>query len=325
MMRYKKYFLVVCLLCMSQGSLHSWGFWAHKQINRMAVYTLPPQMMAFYKPNIEFITDHATDPDKRRYALLDEAPRHYIDIDHYGSHPFDSVPKRWDDAIKKYTEDTLNAYGIVPWHINKMYFRLVEAFKKGDANYILKISADIGHYIGDAHVPLHTTENYNGQMTNQVGIHGLLESRIPEMLGSDYDYFVGKAKYIKSPLAFAWKAVEQSHAALDSVFNFEKLSSQQVPPDRKYAYEDRQNVNIRTYSAEFTATYSTMLNGLVERRMRQAIIGVGSIWYSAWVQAGEPDLYKLTLKPPTQDELDELNNVKNQYEGGNIKGRTEAQ
>jgi hypothetical protein len=40
----------------------------------------------------------------------------------------------------------------------------------------------LGHYIGDAHVPLHTTSNYNGQKTNQHGIHGLWESRIPEQL-----------------------------------------------------------------------------------------------------------------------------------------------
>jgi hypothetical protein len=235
------------------------------------------------------------------------------------------VPRRWDNAVAKYTEDTLKAYGIVPWHINKMYFRLIEAFKKGDANYILKVSADIGHYIGDAHVPLHTTENYNGQMTNQVGIHGLLESRIPELLANDYDYFVGKAKKIKSPLDFAWTAVEQSHAALDSVFNFEKITSQLIPADRKYAYEDRSNVNIRTYSSEFTTTYSNMLNGLVERRMRQAIIGVGSIWYSAWLQAGEPDLSQLSPTPANPTELDELNTLNQQYKNGTIKGRTEAE
>ncbi len=26
-----------------------WGFFGHKRINRMAVFTLPPEMMVFYK------------------------------------------------------------------------------------------------------------------------------------------------------------------------------------------------------------------------------------------------------------------------------------
>ena len=95
----------------------------------MAVFTLPPEMIGFYKRNIDFITEHAVDPDKRRYAVDDEAARHYIDIDHYGKNPFDSVPKLWKDAVEKYSEDTLQAYGIVPWHIDVMVRRLSEAMR----------------------------------------------------------------------------------------------------------------------------------------------------------------------------------------------------
>ena len=51
----------------------NWGFWAHRRINRMAVFTLPPEMIAFYKKNIEYLTEHAVDPDKRRYATRHEA------------------------------------------------------------------------------------------------------------------------------------------------------------------------------------------------------------------------------------------------------------
>ena len=137
-------------------SIYSWGFFAHKLVNKMAVVTLPDGIIAFYKRHIDYITAHAIDPDKRRGLIADEGAKHYIDIDHYGAHPFDSVPRRWKDAAKKYSEDTLMAYGIVPWHIDKMVLRLTEAFKKQDLNKILKYSADIGHYIADAHVPLHT-------------------------------------------------------------------------------------------------------------------------------------------------------------------------
>lgn len=103
--------------------LNSWGFFGHIRINKMAVFTLPPEMIGFYKRYVDYVSENAVNPDKRRYASKGEAPRHYID--HYGNDtldPFEAVPMRWQDAIAKYTEDTLQAYGIVPWHINSMMY-----------------------------------------------------------------------------------------------------------------------------------------------------------------------------------------------------------
>lgn len=259
----------------------------------MAVFTLPPEMLGFYKKHIEFLTEHAVDPDKRRYAVEEEAARHYIDIDHYGASAFDSVPRSWNKAVSKYSEDTLKAYGIVPWWINLMTNRLTEAFKEGNVDKILHYSADIGHYIADAHVPLHTTENYNGQLTNQHGIHGFWESRVPELYGDGYDYFVGRARFVDSPLDAAWGFVQTSHNAVDSVLFLEAKLNATMPIDQKYSFESRGAMNMRVYSQEYTKAYSLLLNGMVERRMRAAILNVGSIWYTAWVNAGQPDLKQL--------------------------------
>ena len=174
------------LLTLQMKSANAWGFWAHQRINRIAVFLLPPEMLTLYKPSIDYLTEHAVDPDKRRYASPDEAPRHYIDLDHYCTLPCDELPKRWNDAVEKYTEDTLKAYGIVPWRIQQMMYWLTDAFKEKDKGKILRLSAELGHYIADSNVPLHTTENYNGQLTNQYGIHGFWESRIPELFESRY-------------------------------------------------------------------------------------------------------------------------------------------
>jgi len=293
---------VIVLMCLGfvfllpKQSSQSWGFYGHKRINRMAVFTLPPEMVTFYKSHIEFVTNHAVDPDKRRYGVEGEAPRHYIDIDHYGEHAFDSVPKFWKAAIAKYTEDTLMAYGIVPWQIEKHYYKLLNAFKNENLDQILSYSADLGHYIADAHVPLHTTENYNGQLTGQRGIHGFWESRIPELKAEDYDYFVGRAKYVDSPIKSAWKIVYDSHMGVDSVLKFEAALNKEFPQDRKYAYENRGNLMMKVYSLEYTNRYDLMIKGQVERRMRESIIMVGSLWYTAWVNAGKPNLEKLGQK-----------------------------
>lgn len=301
-----------------------WGFFAHKRINRLAIFTLPPQMFGFYKEHIEYMTEHAVDPDKRRYALEGEAQRHYIDIDHYakeGENPFDVVPRRWNDAVAKYSEDTLQAYGIVPWYLQVMKFKLQRAFETQNVDLILKYSADIGHYIGDAHVPLHTTENYNGQMTNQRGIHGLWESRLVEINIEDYDFFVGKAKHVDKLMDYFWNIIEGSHYAVDSVLRFEKQLTETFPKDKKYSFEQRGNTTVQTYSFDFSQAYHHMMGDMVERRLRSSVISVGSIWYTAWVDAGQPDLSKLQNTPPSDEFIKELQKLEEDYHNGAHKGR----
>ncbi|HTN20986.1 MAG TPA: zinc dependent phospholipase C family protein [Pelobium sp.] len=301
----------------------SWGFFAHQKINRLAVFTLPKDLIGFYKSNINYITIHAVDPDKRRYADSLEAPRHYLDADHYGKEPFTLIPKKWNDAAKKLSEDTLYAYGIVPWQIQRTYYKLVDAFKNRDSILILKYSSDLGHYVADAHVPLHTSENYNGQMTNQVGIHGFWESRLPELFANDYDFFVGKAIYINNPLNKAWEIVEHTFTLLDSTLSIEKRLSKSFPSDRKYTYNERNNRVIKEYSIEYSKAYHDAMNGMVEKQMRSSILDVGSFWYSAWVDAGQPDMKNLTRTDQSAKEKKEIEEEEKKYQKGQIIGRPE--
>src|SRR5688572_7862630 len=209
-----------------------WGFFAHRLINRVAVYTLPTEMIGWYKPQIDYLSEHAVDPDKRRYASRHEAVRHYIDLDQWGELPFDHVPRDWDQVLAAnlqvysvengdtvelmqnipykswpgalidkrlklvrthylrqyyddeqyitcdslrmifpeiechndaviYMDDAFTEHGIIPYHLQSMLRRLTNAFKNQDPELIMRLSAELGHYIGDACVPLHTTSNYN--------------------------------------------------------------------------------------------------------------------------------------------------------------------
>ncbi|MCC6691550.1 MAG: S1/P1 Nuclease [Bacteroidia bacterium] len=278
---------------------YSWGFFAHKRINYMAVFTLPSEMIGFYKKHIHFISEHAVDPDRRRYTNANEGPRHYIDIDHFGPSPFDSVPEKWTDAVTKYSEDTLKVYGTLPWNLDLMMYNLSDAFKKQDAQKILRTSTELGHYIADAHVPLHTTQNHDGQLTNQKGIHAFWESRIPELMADNYNYFVGKAKYVDKPHELIWQIIRQSHTEVDSVLGFEAQLNEQYAPDKKYAIESKRKKSVKTYSEAYTRAYNKMLNGMVERRMCAAVYTIGCFWYTAWVNAGQPDLNKLDDKMVT--------------------------
>ena len=285
-----KFYLVLLLIIVSYLHSYSWGFYAHKKINRIAIFSLPKEMFSFYKIHIDFITDKATAPDKRRYILKEEATRHYIDFEDYGDSAIYKLPHSYFKLKEYYPDDSLLKFGIVPWHIQRVCYQLTEAFKSKNTPAILRISADLGHYIADANVPLHTTKNYNGQLTNQVGIHGFWESRLPELFSNQYDLFTGKAIYINSIHEYSWQMVVNAHSALDSVLNFEKILDQQFPSDKKFSYEQRGSVNLKVYSKSYSKAYHHMLSGQVERQMRAAIKSTAALWYTCWINAGQPDL-----------------------------------
>lgn len=299
----RKYFILSLLLVpVLVWSHKKWGFFAHQRINKHAVFTLPVEMMPFYKKNISLIMEYSVNPDQRRYAVAGEAPRHYIDLDVYGDSALHKLPQRWADALLQIGEDSLNKHGIVPWHIQLMKYNLTEAFKNKDAYRIIRLSAEIGHYIADANVPLHTTRNYNGQLSGQEGIHGFWESRLPELFSNNYDFFVGPASYLKSTQARSWQAVAQANACLDSVLVFEKKLSQNTKASRKYAVDTRNGQNIKTYSREFSKKYHDMLKNQVERQMKASIKMIGDFWYTCWIDAGQPDLNALLLYKKTEQE-----------------------
>ena len=266
-----------------------WGFFAHQKINNYAVFTLPSEMMPFYKFHIDYLTAEAVRADKRRYADPDEAPRHFIDLELFPDQ-LDSIPFYYPDAAAKYSVDSIASWGSLPWTLVRVKYQLTKAMREQNEEATLRLSADLGHYIADAHVPLHTTENYNGQLTGQHGIHGFWESRLPELFFAEYDLLTGKAEYIEDPTAFFRKVIRESHAAVDSVLSFERELTNQRPADEKYAFEERGNRSVKVYSEKFSLKYHEVLSGMVERRFRSSIKAVGDLWYTCWIDAGQPDL-----------------------------------
>lgn len=325
MMKFIRLLLSLLILLSLSNPVYCWGFYAHQKINYYAVFLLPPEMIVLYKPNIVFLSEHAIDPDKRRYAVPEEGPRHYIDIDHYGAYPYTALPRKWTDAVAKFGEDSLRLHGIVPWHVQTMLHRLTDAFKTKNYSLIMKNSAEIGHYISDAHVPLHASSNHNGQLTNQKGIHGFWESRVPELLAEkEFDFFIGQAAYIQNPGDFIWKRVLESAKAADTVLTYERELSKKFSDDKKYAFENRNGKTIRQYSSAFTIAYNKMLDGMIERRMQQSIYAIASFWYTAWINAGQPNLKALVTQKFTEAELKEFENLNKQWgSAGKMIGREE--
>jgi hypothetical protein len=278
--------IIVLLLNFSLKSNYKWGFQGHKTINRMAIFTLPNEVYGFFKNNIEFITENSTRPDSRRYSNKKEGAGHYIDLEYYRD--LSNIEKvSWNKINKQIPEDTLYKHGILPWRIIQYKFLLQEAFEEKNYKNILKYASELGHYVADAHVPLHTTKNYNGQYTNQHGIHALWETKIVEIILNDINYFTEKAKYIDDLSVFIWKIINKSNSEISVVLNCESELTKSINFPK---YQFKKNFEKISYSNEFIVEYNKKMKGLVSEKIRESISNLGSIWYTSWVDAGQPNL-----------------------------------
>lgn len=288
-------FITLTLILCSFTLLFGWGFWGHKRINRSAVFALPAEMRTFYYNHIDFITEGSVIPDLRRGLLNDKAEpaRHFIDIENFKVN-VDALPRTSKEAYAKYDSSFLQKEGYLPWYMQSLMDRLTLAFSRKNKSEILFLSAELGHYIGDAHVPLHTTANYDGQLTNQKGLHSFWESRLPESFGNNYNFYTGEAKYIDDILSEIWKIIKESSLLVDSVLSVEKQLRANFPKDDLYKKDSAGKPLLRfnqpVLSDEYASKYHALLNGMVERQMRLSAIRLSNFWYTAWVNGGKPDL-----------------------------------
>jgi len=270
----------------SSELIKPWGFFAHKKINSMAIYTLPIEMIPFYKRHQKEIEDLSVLPDQRRYIMDNEASRHYIDLDRYKI--ADIHYTSWAEIIIKIPQDSLVKHGIVPWHIPILYQQLKYAFVLRDTIKIIKLSAEMGHYIGDLHVPLHTTSNYDGQNSGQTGLHAFWESRIPELLNEALEEWVGPATFVSNVTKSAWDWVLESHTQVKILIDKEAKLNATFKQSKKYTFEKKGNGLQKNYSVEYSKKYHQVLDHQIEDRFQSAYKHVGDIWFSAWIEAGQP-------------------------------------
>jgi hypothetical protein len=282
--------ITITVLLLFSSTVLSWGFWAHKEINRYAVQALPVEMQPFFKHFADSIIAHAIDPDVRRSSDPSEASTHFIDIDRYGKYPFSDLPRPFDEASRKFGKATIDSNGTVPWRIVEFKQKLTDAMKLRDTTQILFYSSNLGHYVADAHVPLHATENYDGQLSAQKGLHARWESRIPEKFGSAFKLGAPSVQYIKDPLNTAFDIVLESAMLVDSVLALDLEVRHEIPRSELTHVVQRRGRDELEYSDKYFALYQKKLNDMVERRLKDAIRRVASFWYTAWVDAGKPKL-----------------------------------
>lgn len=290
----------------------SWGFLGHRTIHQLAIYELPPSMRYFFHRNMNEVVKKSVRPDQRRSVDKEEAPKHYVDLELYGDSAAWRMPLLWKDALKKYGKDSLLKWGYLPYYVITMKEKLTAAFRSGNKDSILFYATDLGHYISDAHVPLHVTENYDGQLTGQKGLHSLWESTIPEIELQQYDLRSRhKARYLKHPERDIWRTIRQSYKLLNEVFTEEKAVTRSFTETDKYRVQMRNGKEYKSYTSAFAKAYSARLGNTINKQLISSANLVADFWYTSWVDAGCPNLNK---RIQWQGKKKEKNNLQEEWE-----------
>jgi len=258
----------------------AWGFSGHKFITDSAIDLLPSELRPFFQRYRTTIVEHSIDPDTyRTMGFTDEPPRHFVDMDAYGAFPFKDLPHDYKEAVDKRGADFVIKNGTVPWRAEEIYNQLRDAFKQlPTAPYardnVKLFSAVLAHYVGDSFQPLHACLNYDGQLTNQQGIHSRFESEL-------FERYETKLRITPAPVAIIPNAREFVFATLGDSF-------QQV--DAVLA-ADRDAVKGRTeYDDGYFSTLFEKAGPVMEQRMSGAVTAIASLITSAWTDAGKPAL-----------------------------------
>ena len=255
--------------------LINWGFTAHKDLHAVAITGLPEEIWPFFKSHEASLIEYSVLADKRKHTDSTESFRHYLDLDS----PIDSSNER----------------GVLPQAISKRYNLLSYLFytfdsDSADVQAIIKVAADLGHYIGDAHVPLHTTENYDGQLSGQTGIHSLWETHVYELTREDRIPLKIAASYVSDIDEFAQSIITESHSLVDIVLEKEVAVRRKKGAPPKWGYRTRGRTLDLIPTPGFCREYSEALDGMVQSRFYDSANAIASVWYSAWVDAGSPQL-----------------------------------
>jgi hypothetical protein len=283
---------------------NSWGFEAHKKITELAIDIILNlqsvkgveqqkfnSLKKFLEANKATIIERCIEPDMVRNELKDEQFNHFIDIDRYGSYPFGELPRDKRKAIEKFGFENVQKNGLLPWRIAEVMDSLGEAISNQSNEKMLRYFSWIAHYVEDAHQPLHVTENYDGQLTNQPGIHSRFETELvkhmisknglnfnPKRLASELVNF----EPISDKVKFAFDIVLESYKYIEPILEADRFAKDKIPVEKLYRVEKRDGRTKYIYSDDYYSIMNERLGSLVLSRMEKSAVRLAYIWLNVW-------------------------------------------
>ncbi len=236
--------------------------------------TLPPPMRAFFEHNRGFLLAHANDP--RQWTKKDryEKMRQYIFLDKYGSFPYLKLPHNYQAAVQVFGEGKVKSNGVLPWQIGEYSLKLTNAMKAGKWDEAREDAAALGFYVADAHDPLHTTENYDGQLTGQTGLGERFGTQLFDRYSHFFIFRPNDAEKIDDPTGYAFQMVLEAHTWVDQIILADRLARDDLPG----------------YNEDYFDRFYSRVGSTVMKEISMAAHDVGSYWYTSWLNAGQPAL-----------------------------------
>jgi hypothetical protein len=268
----------------------AWGFAAHRLIMRRAIELLPPELKPVFERYRDEVVVRVTDPDLWRNAGWEDEPNHFFNfgMQELGEYPFAALPREYGAALEKFGASLLSRIGRLPWREAEEFGNLRRAFdafnhegQYGPGDVIL-FSAVASHYIQDAHQPFHASNNYDGQLTGNSGIHSRFERDLIERFESRLRLTPAAPRAITNPRDAAFDAMLASYQLVDAILQADTAAA---------AGKD-------TYDDDYYEKFFAKVQPILERRLSEAVTATAAVIIGAWEQAGRPHVRLEGARPP---------------------------
>ncbi len=232
-------------------------------------------------------------PDYRKDLDPEEPSRHFIDLELYGEFPFSDLDLNYDRLVDRWGKEKVEQNGTLPWIVQRTFEQLTEAFQRQDLEQILLYSADLSHYVGDLHQPFHTTKNFDGRLTGQLGIHSRFESDLVNLHLEQVSFSKAAPTEFGPVTGQLHEVAVESYQWVDDILLADRRVVSELKIDRKQ-YLGKANKG-KKYPDQYFQRMFDEIGGVLENRLNQAAYRVASLWWMAWEKAEKPDL--LTPNP----------------------------
>jgi len=269
-----KFFLSLLILVLAIQNIHGWGEKGHKLIVKQAMEILPAEMKDFRQLK-EYLIAEAAQPDRRKKYIADEYPKHFIDLDYFKEFNQARMIEDKDSLSKIYGDSVVTINGILPWILEDTYRKLVLAMKHKQKEKTKELMRDFSHYFADAHQPMHTILNYNGQLTGQTDIHGRYESEMVNAHLSELEKIFSKkvkVEKIDNLKNDFFQTVYRSNARSAILFSADLIAAGET-------------------SGKYNALYYKILwfktKYVTEEAIQEAAEDIAAVYYTAWLEVGK--------------------------------------
>lgn len=262
----------------------AWGYKGHRIINQNAVLFFP-YSLAFLQPDwANIVILYASEADNRKYTDPNESPKHYIDIDNYPEFlQTGHIPTCFDSVVALHGYAFVLEQGILPWATLITFDSLQACFERHDWLKSALFAADLGHYLGDGHMPLHITRNYDGQFTGQHGVHARYESRMIGRYEALLVYPADSVHFIGDVTGFVFSNLYYNYQYVDSILMADN--------------EARAEAGNTTSDAYYQALWNRTAPFTIDL-LKRASGSLADLIFTAWVRAGSPVFYPLSANEP---------------------------